>query len=168
MSETISNRPTTLTMSELMPPERANFTGHIHGGYLLLLLDRVAYTCAAQYAQTEIVTLSVDEVLFKQPIYVGELVTFDSSLNFVGHTSMEIGIRVTARNLKTGEIRHTNTCYFTMVAIDESGKPTAVAPYEPKTETEQRRFKEAQTRKNLRLEYQQRHKELKHTSHTGR
>src|SRR5690348_13533636 len=115
-----------LTMSEIMTPDMLNFRGFVHGGYILSLLDRVAYCCAARYAAKNVVTLSVDQVVFKQPINVGELVNFFASVNYVGKTSLEIGIRVVAENLLTGQIRHTNTCFFTMVAVDENGKPTPV------------------------------------------
>ena len=154
------NRQKTVEMAEVMAPERANFTGHIHGGYLMLLLDRVAYACAARYSGENVVTLSIDQVLFKQPIFIGELVTFYANVNYVGRTSMEIGVRVTAENLKTGVIRHTNTSYITMVAIDDKGKSTPVPPLALLTEEDERRAKEARMRKLLRQEYQQKHAEI--------
>ncbi len=155
-----SGRQKTVEMAEVMPPERANFTGHIHGGYLMLLLDRVAYACAARYSGENVVTLSIDQVLFKQPIFIGELVTFYASVNYVGRTSMEIGVRVTAENLKTGVIRHTNTSYITMVAIDDKGKSTLVPPLTLITAEDERRAKEALMRKQLRQEYEQKHAEI--------
>lgn len=115
-----------LSMSEVMTPEKVNFAGNIHGGYILKLIDQVAYACAARYSGRYVVTLSVDQVFFKKPIYLGELVTCHASINYVGKTSMEVGIKVVAENLTTGEIRHTNSCYFTMVAVDENMKPVAV------------------------------------------
>lgn len=150
-----------IVMAEVMPPERANFTGHIHGGYLVLLLDRVAYACAARYSGKNVVTVSIDEVLFKQPIYVGDLVTFYASVNHVGRTSMVVGVKVTAENLKTGEVRHTNTSYLTMVAIDDAGKPTAVPELILETDVEKRRFYQAETMKALRKEYQEKFAEIK-------
>lgn len=152
-----SSRSKCVEMAEIMPPEKANYIGHIHGGYLLYLLDRVAYACAVRYCGKNVVTLSIDQVLFKQPIFIGELVTFAASVNFVGRTSMEIGIRVTAENLKTGEVRHTNTCYITMVAIDEQGKPIMIEPLTLETDEEKRRFHDGEVRKRLRLEYQAQH-----------
>jgi len=140
-----------ITMSEIMTPDMVNFHGNVHGGHILSLLDRVAYACAARYACKNVVTLSVDQVFFKEPIYVGELVTFLASVNFVGKTSMEIGIRVLAENLITGNSRHTNTCYFTMVAVDEHGKPTPAPPLTIHDEAQQRRFNEALLRKEARL-----------------
>ncbi len=141
-----------LVIAELIPPEAANFSGKAHGGYLLHSLDRVAYACATRYAENYTVTLSVDQVVFREAVYVGELVTYKASINRVGKTSMEVGIKVIAENLKTGEIRHTNTCYFTMVALDEQGKPTKVPAYTPKTDEQKRRWKEAEIRNKMRLE----------------
>lgn len=139
-------------MSEIMTPDKVNFYGYIHGGYILQLLDRVAYACAARFAAKNIVTLSVDQVFFKEPIYVGELVIFYASVNYVGHTSLEIGIRVVAENLITSNARHTNTCYFTMVAVDEAGKPTHITQELPLlTEIQKRRYAEAKQRRDLRL-----------------
>ena len=140
-----------LTMTELMTPNMVNFNGTVHGGYILGLLDRVAWACAARYSGKSLVTLSVDQVVFKEPIYVGELVTFYASVNYVGRTSLEVGIRVVAENLKNNQSRHTNTCYLTMVAVDENLKPTPVKPLVIHNETEQRRYDEAIARKEMRL-----------------
>jgi acyl-CoA hydrolase len=144
--------PRSLIMSEIMTPDKVNFNGNVHGGYILALLDRVAYACASRYSAKTIVTLSVDQVFFKEPIYVGELVIFYSSVNFVGTTSVEIGIRVVAENLMTRTSRHTNTCYFTMVALDENGKPCKIPPLTIETPEQQRRFTEAQQRRQARLQ----------------
>lgn len=146
-----------IVMAEVMTPEKANFAGNIHGGHLLSLLDRVAYACASRYAGCYVVTLSVDKVLFKQAIHVGELVTCSASINHVGKTSMEVGIKVEAENLLTGERRHTNTCYFTMVAVDKNLKPKKVTPLELRTFDERRRFHEAEIRKEMRQQYNQEH-----------
>jgi len=121
-----------LIMSELMMPDTANFSGNVHGGELF-------------------VTLSVDKVLFKEPIHVGDLVTFYASVNYTGRTSMEIGIRVEAQNIRTGEVRHTNSCYFTMVAV-EDGKPVPVPPLEITTERQRCRYEKAKKRKALSLQ----------------
>ncbi len=139
-----------LVMAEIMTPDMANFHGNVHGGHILKLLDGVAYACASRYSGKYIVTLSVDQVIFKEPVHVGELVSFYATVNYVGNTSMEIGIRVIAENLITQKKRHTNTSYFTMVALDEKGKPTKVQPLELKTETEKRRYEEALVRKEKR------------------
>lgn len=140
-----------LIMSEIMTPDMVNFHGNVHGGHILSLLDRVAYAVASRYAGEIIVTLSVDHVVFKQPIYVGELVICYANVNYVGNTSMEVGIRVVSENLMTRVDRHTNTCFFTMVAIDDKGKPTKIPPLSINNETQQRRFDEALQRKEARL-----------------
>ena len=141
-----------LTMSVLMTPDLANFTGNVHGGDLLKMLDQVAYACASRYSGGYVVTLSVDQVIFREPIHVGELVTFLASVNYVGKTSMEVGIRVQAENIQNRTIRHTNSCYFTMVAVDQHGKPTRVPPLEIKDSLQECRQKAAQMRKALRFQ----------------
>ncbi len=141
-----------LTMTVLMTPDTANFTGNVHGGAILKLLDEVAYACASRYAARYVVTLSVDQVIFRQPIHVGELVTFLASVNHTGTSSMEIGIRVVAENIRTQEKRHVNSCYFTMVAVDENRKPTPVPTLTPQNDEEKRRYAAAEIRKNLRIQ----------------
>ncbi|WP_220789271.1 acyl-CoA thioesterase [Craterilacuibacter sinensis] len=139
-----------LSMTVLMTPDMANFSGNVHGGSLLKLLDQVAYACASRYAGHYAVTLSVDQVLFKQPIHVGELVTFLAMVNYVGRTSMEIGIKVIAENIRTRVVRHTNSCYFTMVAM-EQGKSMPVPPLLLETDEQKQRFAAAQIRKQMRM-----------------
>jgi acyl-CoA hydrolase len=151
-----------LAMSVLMTPEMANFSGNVHGGTILKFLDQVAYACASRYAGCYVVTLSVDQVTFRKPIYVGELVTFLASVNYTGTTSLEVGIKVITENIQTHLVRHANRCYFTMVAVDERGKPTAVQPFRPSTPNELRRFEEAKLRKALRRELEARHRAMKH------
>ena len=150
-----ANHKASLTMSEIMKPEKENFAGNVHGGYLLELLDRVAYACAARYAGCYVVTLSVDQVLFKQPIHIGELVTCQANVNYVGHSSMEIGIRVSAENLTSGSIRHTNTCYFTMVALDEQRRPCKVPPLAMDSPEARRHHQQALLRRKLKKEMEQ-------------
>jgi acyl-CoA hydrolase len=139
-----------LSMTVLMTPDKSNFRGNVHGGILLRYLDQVAYTCATRYARAYAVTLSVDGVVFREPIHVGELVTFQASVNYTGRTSMEIGIRVTTQDLMHRVVRHTNSCYFTMVAVDDSGRPTPVPPWTPETDIERRRHDAAARRRELR------------------
>jgi uncharacterized protein (TIGR00369 family) len=145
-----------LTMTVLMTPDMANFTGNVHGGTILKLLDQVAYACAARYAGRYVVTLSVDQVNFLQPIHVGELVTFLAAVNHVGTTSMEIGIKVVAEEIRSKVVRHANSCFFTMVAMDDDRKPVAVPPLIPSTPDEVRRHEAAKLRKQIRREFQQR------------
>ena len=140
-----------LIMSELMMPDTANFSGNVHGGDLLRLLDQVAYSCASRYSGYYCVTLSCDRVLFKEPIHIGELVTFYASVNYTGRTSMEIGIRVEAQNIRTGIIRHTNSCYFTMVAM-ENGKTVEIPQLEVKTALQRCRWEKAKKRKEMSLQ----------------
>ncbi|WP_274571140.1 acyl-CoA thioesterase [Neisseria leonii] len=143
-----------LQMTVLMTPDMANFNGNVHGGDLLKLLDQVAYACASRYSGHYCVTLSVDQVTFKEPIYVGELVTFLASVNLVGRTSMEIGIRVEAHNIRERTVRHTNSCYFTMVAV-ENGRPAPVPPLPAGNELQRCRRQAAEQRKAQRLNRQQ-------------
>ena len=145
-----------LSMTVLMTPDTANFSGNVHGGTILKLLDQVAYACASRYAGTYVVTLSVDQVMFRQPIHVGELVTFLASVNHTGSSSMEIGIKVIAENIRTQAKRHVNSCFFTMVAVDEDRKPTAVKALRPSTPDERRRHAGAELRKAMRREMEQR------------
>lgn len=139
-----------LSMTVLMTPDMANFSGNVHGGAILKYLDSVAYACASRYSGSYVVTLSVDRVVFRQPIHVGELVTFLASVNFTGSTSMEIGIKVVTENIQQGLVRHTNSCYFTMVAVDEHRKPVQVPPLQTETEDQKRRFEQAEKRRDYR------------------
>ena len=145
-----------LRMTVLMTPDMANFSGNVHGGTILKLLDQVAYACASRYAGSYVVTLSVDQVTFRQPIHVGELVTFLASVNYTGSSSLEIGVKVIAENIRSQVVRHANSCFFTMVAVNDDGKPTAVAPLAPSTPDEKRRFEAAKLRRQLRQELEQR------------
>ena len=135
-----------LTMTVLMTPDMANFSGNVHGGTILKYLDSVAYACASRYSCSYVVTLSVDQVMFLQPIHVGELVTFLASINYTGTTSMEEGIRVVTENIQQRLVRHANSCYFTMVAVDASRKPVAVPPLVLETPEQRERFEQAKLR----------------------
>jgi acyl-CoA hydrolase len=150
-----------LTMTVLMTPDMANFTGNVHGGTILKLLDQVAYACASRYCGRYVVTLSVDQVMFRQPIHVGELVTFLASVNYTGTTSMEIGIKVVAENIQTQTLRHANSCFFTMVAMDGERKPANVPTLVPQTPDQVRRHQAAQARRGLRQEFEQRLKAMR-------
>ncbi len=115
-----------ITISELMLPSHTNFSGKIHGGYILSLLDQIAFACASKFSGYYCVTASVDTVDFLNPIEVGELVTMKASVNYVGNSSMIIGIRVEAENIQTGVVKHCNSSYFTMVAKDKKGNNAKV------------------------------------------
>jgi acyl-CoA hydrolase len=150
-----------LTMTVLMTPDTANFAGNVHGGTILKLLDQVAYACASRYAARYVVTLSVDQVMFRQPVHVGELVTFLASVNHTGTSSMEVGIKVIAEEIRTKSVRHVNSCFFTMVAVDDDRKPVPVPPLQPSTPDEHRRHAAAEVRRAVRRELQQRFEALR-------
>ncbi len=139
------------TIAELMMPHMANVLGNVHGGVLLGMMDRVAAVAAIRHAQKTCVTVSVDRVHFREPIHVGELVTMYSSVNFAHRTSIEVGVRVEAENILTGQRRHTNSCYLTYVAIDPSGRPVEVPPVLPETGEERQRFADAEKRREQRV-----------------
>lgn len=137
-------------MTHLVLPQDANPAGNLHGGVILKHIDTAGGVVAKKHSRCNIVTASIDRMAFKQPAYMGELLTFKASLNHVGRSSMEVGVRVEAENLSTGEIRHTNSAYLTFVALDEAGKPTEVPPLLQDTETAKRRHREAELRRELR------------------
>jgi uncharacterized protein (TIGR00369 family) len=145
-----------LTMTVLMTPDTANFAGNVHGGTLLKLLDQAAYACASRYAGRYVVTLSVDQVTFRQPVHVGELVTLLASVNHTGTSSMEVGIKVIAEDIRTQVARHVNSCFFTMVAVDDERKPVPVPPLRPFSPDERRRHAAAIVRKEMRIEQERR------------
>ena len=151
----------TLSMTLLTTPDLANFSGQVHGGATLRLLDQVAYACAARYCNHYVVTLSVDQVFFREPIHVGELVTFLASVNYTGTTSTEVGIRVLAEDIMHKTTRHVMTCYFTMIAVDDQGRPVAVPPLQIETPLERRRNESAKLRREFRREIEQRHQQIK-------
>lgn len=136
-----------IEISQLMLPSNTNFGGKIHGGYILGLMDQIAFGCASKHSRSYCVTASVDKVNFLNSIEVGELVTMKASVNFVGHSSMVVGIRVEAENIRTGKTKHCNSSYFTMVAVDDSSKPVKVPGLEISTEEELRRYLKAIKRK---------------------
>ncbi len=129
-----------ITISELMLPSHTNFSGKIHGGYILSLLDQIAFACASKYSGNYCVTASVDTVDFLNPIEVGELVTLKASVNYVGNSSMIVGIRVEAENIQTGKIKHCNSSFFTMVAKDANGTNVKVPKLILSTLVDVRRF----------------------------
>ena len=149
--KSVSYSQTTLT--ELMIPSYANFGGKIHGGILLSLMDKVAYACASKHAGNYCVTVSVDNVDFLQPVDVGEMVSMFASVNYVGNSSLVIGIKVIAEDFKIGTVKHTNTSYFTMVAKDENGHVIQVPGLILENRDDARRFLEAIKRKELKNTY---------------
>ena len=138
--------------SELMMPEHANNMGHVFGGVILAMMDKTAAIAAFRHSRASVVTVSIDRVDFREPIHLGDLVVLKASVNFVGRSSMEVGVRVEAEDLISGVRRHTNSCYLTFVAVDDHGHPREVPALIPETEAEKRRFGAAQDRRRRRLE----------------
>jgi len=141
--------------SELMMPEHANNMGHVFGGVILSMMDKCAAIAAFRHSRASVVTASIDRVDFREPIHLGDLVVMKASVNYVGTSSMEVGVRVEAEDLMTGRRRHTNSCYLTFVAVDRNGRPIEVPALRPETEDEVRRNLAAQERRRRRLEERQ-------------
>ena len=137
-------------VSELMMPNQVNNLGHVFGGEVLSMVDRAAAVAAMRHAGCSAVTVSIDRVDFREPIYTGELVTCTARVNFVGRTSMEVGVRVEAENLVTGVKRHTNMCFLTFVAIDEHHRPCRVPELDLSDPEDERRFREGRRRREVR------------------
>lgn len=150
-----------ISLSQLMLPSYSNFNGKIHGGYILSLLDQIAFACASKHSRAYCVTASVDTVDFLSPIEIGELVTLKASVNYVGNSSMIIGIRVEAENIQTGVIKHCNSSYFTMIAKDEAGNSIPVPGLILKDDNDIRRFMKGIKRNKIKLK---RKKEFLETS----
>jgi uncharacterized protein (TIGR00369 family) len=156
------------TITELMIPSYANFGGKIHGGILLSLMDKVAYACASKHASTYCVTVSVDKVEFLEPVEVGELVSMHASVNYVGRSSLIIGIRVESQNVKLGTVKHTNSSYFTMVAKGDDEKPTPVPELILETTEEVRRCIEAMRMKEIKNKVKEEIDDAKSSIHLDR
>jgi acyl-CoA hydrolase len=136
----------------MMLPQHSNNLGLVFGGVILGMMDMASAVSAIRHARTTCVTASVDRVDFREPIHLGDLVIMKCSVNYVGRTSMEVGVRVEAEDLQTGNRRHTNSCYLTFVAIDRNGRPVEVPKLIPETEVEVRRYEAAKARRQRRLE----------------
>jgi uncharacterized protein (TIGR00369 family) len=144
-------RESIIIMAQLMNPQDANPAGNVHGGVIMKLIDNAAGCAAVRHARSNVVTASIDRMDFHNPVFVGDLVTLSASLNFVGKTSMELGVRVEAENLITGKRRHTASAYLTFVAIDDNGRPLPLSPLVVETDEEKRRNQEASNRRKARL-----------------
>jgi acyl-CoA hydrolase len=138
--------------SALMLPEDANNLGNVFGGVIMALVDKTAAVAAIRHARSTCVTASIDRVDFREPIHLGDLVVLKASVNYVGRTSMEVGVRVEAEDLIAGVRRHTNSCYLTFVAVDDAGCPREVPELVPETDAEKRRYSAAKDRRRRRLE----------------
>ncbi len=137
--------------AQMMIPQDANPAGNVHGGVVVKIIDEAAGVVAARHCRTNVVTASIDRMDFHHPIFVGDLLFFKAGLNYVGRTSMEIGVRVEAENLLTGEVRHAASAYLTYVALDRQGRPAPVPALVLETDEERRRNREAKARREARL-----------------
>ena len=135
------------TMTELMMPNMANNLGNVFGGVILSLIDRAAAVAAVRHARCPCVTVAIERVEFREPIHLGELVIAKANVNYVGRTSLDVGVRVEAENMVTGQLRHTNSCHLTFVAVDGEGRPKPVPPVVPESGREQRWFEHARLRR---------------------
>jgi len=149
-----------LFMTRLMTPDMSNFSGKVHGGTILKLLDEAAFSCASRYCKTYVVTASLDQVVFKKPITVGDLVTFKCHVNYVGRSSMEIGIRVEGEKIREKTQYHAISCYFTMVSVDENGKTLPVPRLQLDSDAEEKLFQAGKMRCAMRKEIQERNLQL--------
>ena len=138
-------------MSHVMLPQDANPAGNVHGGVIMKLIDTAAGVVAVRHARSNVVTASIDRLDFHSPVFIGNLLRLKANLNFVGRTSMEVGVRVETEDLLSGKIRHTASAYLTFVALDESGRPKEVPKLAMASEDEIRRHREARARRELRL-----------------
>jgi acyl-CoA hydrolase len=134
-----------------MRPQDANLAGNVHGGVVMMLCDEAAALAAIRHCGTRVVTAAMDRMIFLNPVYVGNLVTFRSSVNAAWRSSMEVGVRVEAEDIVTGTITHTSSAYLTMVSLDEEGRPLEVPPIAPETDEDNRRHREAELRRESRL-----------------
>ena len=139
------------TLSQQMDVMDANLAGNVHGGVIMKLVDTAAGLAAVKHCGARVVTASMDEMSFIEPVFLGEIVTLTAQVNDVGRTSMEIGVRVEAENARTGERRHVSSAYLVFVALAQDGQPRPVPPLEPETEEERRRMEEAKIRRQHRL-----------------
>jgi uncharacterized protein (TIGR00369 family) len=137
-------------MAQLMTPEDANPAGNVHGGVIMKLIDNAGGTVAARHARKNVVTASIDRLSFHKPVYIGNLITLKASLNMVGTTSMEVGVRIEAEDLLTGEVWHTASAYLTYVALDSNSKPMGIPPLIVENNDQARRCQEANARRELR------------------
>jgi acyl-CoA hydrolase len=140
----------TVTSVRIMMPADANIRGNVFGGAIMKYMDEIAAVVAFRHARRNVVTASIDRMNFIAPVYLGDLLILKASVNYVGKSSMEIGVRMEAENLVTGEVTHAGSCFLTYVALDDKGRPTAVDPVIPVSPDEKRRHKEAATRRRLR------------------
>jgi acyl-CoA hydrolase len=154
------NQEKKLFMTRLMTPDMANFSGNVHGGTILKLLDEAAFSCASRYCKMYVMTAALDHVEFKCPITVGDLVTFKCNINYVGRSSMEVGIRVEGEKIREKTKYHAISCYFTMIAVNEEGIPQKAPSLKIESETEKRLFDAGSMRREMRKETKEKNLQL--------
>jgi len=138
-------------MAQLMNPQDANIAGNVHGGVIMKLIDNAGGAAAIRHARANVVTASIERLDFHHPVFIGDFVTLRASVNFVGKTSLEVGVRVEAENLQTGITHHTASAYLTFVALDTNGQPLPLISLLLETDEEKRRNREAKNRREARL-----------------
>jgi acyl-CoA hydrolase len=146
-----SNRESRLVINQLMLPEHANTHGNVHGGWIMKLADEAGGMCATRHSRRPCVTVAMDSMTFKEPVHVGELLELTAEVSWTGRTSIEVSVNVVAENLLTGDRVATNSAYLVYVALDDRGRPTDVPPLTPETDSEMKRFAEAQKRQEHRI-----------------
>lgn len=139
------------TISQLMNPQDANLTGNVHGGHIMKLVDEAGALASMRHSRQRVVTVAVDQLTFREPIYIGDLITIVSEISFVGRTSMEVEVSVYAEDPLKGKRRHTNTAYLVYVALNDRGKPIEVPPMETETEEQRERMEQGKARQDHRL-----------------
>lgn len=140
-----------VVMAQSMNPENANPAGNVHGGDIMKLIDTAGGVSATRHARAHVVTASIDRLDFHHPVYIGDFLTIKASVNYVGKTSMEVGVRVEAENPITGEVRHTGSAYLTFVALGADQRPIVLPPLILETDEERHRHEEAAQRRQMRL-----------------
>ncbi len=146
-----SIRASQISIAQLMQPEHANNLGNVHGGWIMKLVDEAGALACMRHAQRRVVTVAIDQMVFRQPIRIGDLVILNAEVTYAGRTSMEAEVQVTAENPVTGERTHTNTAYLVYVAMDDDGRPVLVPPLFAETEGEKQRVQKAEQRQKHRL-----------------
>jgi uncharacterized protein (TIGR00369 family) len=141
-----------LVLTHLMMPADANYMGNIHGGIIMKLIDEAAAACAYRFCRTHVLTAAIDRIDFHHPVHIGDLVRLRANVNHAGRTSMEIGVRVEAEDLRSGQVTHTNSAYVVLVAIGDDGRPVPVPTLDPETTEEQAWLAAAQRRRLKRLQ----------------
>ncbi|GAB4398623.1 MAG: acyl-CoA thioesterase [Anaerolineales bacterium] len=152
MTKAKTSHASRVYLSQLMQPEHANHHGNVHGGWIMKLVDEAGALACMRHAQTRVVTVAVDSLVFREPIKIGDLVTFTAEVTYTGRTSMEAEVQVTAENPITGERTHTNTAYLVYVGLDDNDRPTVIPQLVAETEEEKARLELAKQRQQRRIQ----------------